>query len=79
MQVYLSNILAGFAALTYFVITQENGEYRCQYFTVSFGDDMWEDAWITSDPFNSSVSEKSPQKRLLIFSHFNGKFVLVLN
>lgn len=63
---YIINICISLGALTYFCITQQRGQYRCKNVTISFGDQMWEDAYVG----DGNVMEK----RLLIFSHFNGVY-----
>ena len=62
------NICIGIGGLTYLTVTQKQGKYRCQSVTVSFGDDTFEEAYVTNE---DGVLEK----RLLIFSHFNGVYV----
>ena len=66
--VYILNICIGIGGLTYLTVTQKQGKYRCQSVTVSFGDDTFEEAYVTNE---DGVLEK----RLLIFSHFNGVYV----
>jgi hypothetical protein len=41
---------------------QNQGIYRCKVVLVSFGDEVWEDAYV------GDVMEK----RLVVYSHFNG-------
>ena len=62
--VYIVNVVLGMGALTYVAVDQYRGEYRCQSVSVSFGDAVWEEAFVTI----GNVTEK----RLLIYSHFNG-------
>ena len=64
--VYLLNICIGIGGLTYLTITQREGKYRCDSVTVSFGDDVLEEAYVKNE--NGAF-----EKRLLVFSHFNGK------
>jgi len=54
--------LFSLGALSYLTVRQKQGAYRCKSFTVSFGDELWEDAYV------GDVLEK----RLLVYSHFNG-------
>jgi hypothetical protein len=56
------------AGLSVLMVKQNNGEYRCKSFSVYFGDDSWEDAWVELD--NGDMEE-----RLLVYSHFNGIYV----
>ncbi len=71
--------------LTYITAKQPTGEYGCTSIVVQFGDEVWEDAWVTledtcsvdSDCSNENqqcFEEKCHEKRLLIFSHFNGLY-----
>ena len=64
--VYLLNICIGIGGLTYLTITQREGKYRCDSVTVSFGDDVLEEAYVKN-------ADGEFEKRLLVFSHFNGK------
>ena len=41
---------------------QNQGTYRCKVVAVSFGDEVWEDAYV----------EDVMEKMLVIYSHFNG-------
>ena len=63
---YLLNICIGIGGLTYLTITQREGKYRCDSVTVSFGDDVLEEAYVKN-------ADGKFEKRLLVFSHFNGK------
>eukprot|EP00804_Cyclotella_cryptica_P006522 CCRYP_012789-RB/>CCRYP_012789-RB protein AED:0.24 eAED:0.24 QI:253/1/1/1/0.71/0.8/15/71/708 len=56
------------AGLSILMVRQNDGSYRCRSFSVSFGDDSWEDAWVELDNGNM-------EKRLLVYSHFNGIYV----
>lgn len=64
--VYLLNICIGIGSLTYLTLTQREGKYRCDSVTVSFGDDVLEEAYVKN-------ADGEFEKRLLVFSHFNGK------
>ena len=61
---YVFNMLFFGGCLTYFTVMQHGGEYRCQSVTVSFGDAVWENAFLDT--------ENGTENRLLIYSHFNG-------
>lgn len=63
--VYFLNMCVAIGGLSYLTNHQRNGAYRCQDFTVSFGDEIWEDAWIINE-------NGEPEQRLLVFAHFNG-------
>ncbi|KAL7551942.1 hypothetical protein ACHAWF_015151 [Thalassiosira exigua] len=65
--IYIFNIALGIGALVYFSEEQKAGAYRCNSVTVSFGDAIWEDAYVKNGD--------KMEKRLLIFSHFNGIYV----
>lgn len=54
--------------LTMLMVQQDNGNYRCRSFSVQFGDDTWDNAWIELE--NGELA-----KRLLVYSHFNGVYV----
>ena len=49
-------------ALTYIAYKQQSGTYRCKVVIVTFGDEVWDNAYVG----------KALEKRLLFFSHFNG-------
>jgi len=55
-------VVVGIASLAFVTIMQYHGKYRCDSVSVSFGDAMWEEAYVNE--------EANPQ--LLIYSHFNG-------
>lgn len=55
----------GVIFLTYLSSNQDAGDYRCTKISVAFGDEIWEEAYITS----------TNEKKLLIYSHFNGIYV----
>lgn len=65
--IYAFNLCAGLVCLTYFVTKQEEGIYRCPMVTVTFGDDMWQDAHVQH-------AGGHLEKRLLVYSHFNGVY-----
>ena len=63
--VYCFNAGAMIGGLTWVMIKQDFGDYRCKSITVEFGDDYWEEAFVKLE--NSTL-----EKRVLIYSHFNG-------
>jgi hypothetical protein len=50
------------------VVRQDDGLYRCKSFSVQFGDDTWDESWI-------KLQNGALEKRLLVYSHFNGIYV----
>ncbi|KAL7478407.1 hypothetical protein ACHAW6_004170 [Cyclotella cf. meneghiniana] len=66
--IYSLNICLMVAGLSVLMVKQSHGEFRCRSFTIQFGDETWEDAWIELD--NGHM-----EKRLLVYSHFNGIYV----
>lgn len=66
--IYFLNAGLMVAGLSILMVKQNNGEYRCKSFSVYFGDDSWEDAWVELD--NGDM-----EKRLLVYAHFNGIYV----
>ena len=64
--VYFLNTCLGIIYLTYLTIKQQGGSYRCTKILVAFGDEVWENAYVTTDE-NGQI-----ERRLLIYSHFNG-------
>lgn len=64
--VYSFNVCLGIIYLTYLTIKQQEGSYRCTKILVAFGDELWEDAYVTLE------EDGIPERRLLIYSHFNG-------
>eukprot|EP00984_Skeletonema_dohrnii_P010533 scaffold4109_cov101-Skeletonema_dohrnii-CCMP3373.AAC.2 len=88
--VYFSVMFIMCAGLSIITYKQPTGEYGCTSIVVQFGDEVWEDAWITTDfkcsddsdcnanqkcfQGNSHETPFCHEKRLLIFSHFNGLY-----
>ena len=66
--IYFVNMGLLLIGLTMLMIKQDSGDYRCRSFSVQFGDDTWDDAWIELE--NGKIV-----KRLLVYSHFNGVYV----
>ena len=66
--IYFLNICLMIAGLSVLMVKQSHGEFRCKSFSIRFGDETWEDAWIELD--NGGM-----EKRLLVYSHFNGIYV----
>ena len=64
--VYSCNVCLGIIYLTYLTIKQQEGSYRCTKILLAFGDELWEDAYVTT------AENGLPERRLLIYSHFNG-------
>lgn len=64
--VYFFNVCLGIIFLTYLTIKQQGGSYRCTKILVEFGDEVWENAYVTT------IENGTPERRLLIYSHFNG-------
>jgi len=60
-------LMLGF--LTFVVVNQNRGQYRCNSILVRFGDEAWEGAWVHHG------EGVEPEDRLLIYSHFNGIYV----
>jgi hypothetical protein len=44
--VYFLNAVVMVVLLAIVMVNQENGDYRCKSFTVQFGDETWEEAWV---------------------------------
>lgn len=86
IRIVYSSIMIGMCfGLSYITTQQPTGEYGCTSIVVQFGDEVWEDAWVAledtcsvdSDCSNENqkcFQEKCYEKRLLIFSHFNGLY-----
>jgi len=88
--VYFSVMFVMCAGLSVITHKQPTGEYGCTSIVVQFGDEVWEDAWVTLDSQcsvdsdcnanqkcfqgNSHENPFCHEKRLLIFSHFNGLY-----
>ena len=62
--VYFLNICVSVGLLAYVTIAQQAGSFRCNKILVSFGDELWENAYVSVNGVKES--------RLLIYSHFNG-------
>ncbi|KAL9187447.1 hypothetical protein ACHAXT_001550 [Thalassiosira profunda] len=63
--VYFGNGVLMLFGLTYLMIKQDRGDFRCKSITVTFSDEVWEDSWIKRD-------DGTYDMRLLVYSHFNG-------
>ena len=55
--------------LTILTVEQDKGNFRCKSLSVYFSDEVWEDAYVRR-PDGSGYD-----KRLLIYSHFNGVYI----
>jgi len=53
--------------LTILTVEQDKGNFRCRTFSIYFSDEVWEDAYVRR------ADGSGYDKRLLIYSHFNGK------
>ena len=53
--------------LTILTVEQDKGNFRCKSLSIYFSDDVWEDAYVRR------ADGSGYDKRLLIYSHFNGK------
>eukprot|EP00804_Cyclotella_cryptica_P006488 CCRYP_012786-RC/>CCRYP_012786-RC protein AED:0.10 eAED:0.10 QI:1112/0.72/0.91/1/0.81/0.83/12/549/753 len=69
--IYFLNVGLMIAGLSVLMVQQTHGYYRCKSFSIQFGDETWEDAWVELDNGNM-------EKRLLVYSHFNGIYVDVI-
>lgn len=49
---------------------QRDGKYRCKSVLVMFGDQVWENAYVT----NSTDPSQSPRIETLVYSYFNGVY-----
>ena len=53
--------------LTILTVEQDKGNFRCKSLSIYFSDDVWEEAYVRR------ADGSGYDKRLLIYSHFNGK------
>ena len=85
--VYAAVMIGMCVGLSYITIQQPSGEYGCTSIVVQFGDEVWENTWITLDnecKIDSDCSNQNQkcfrglchERRLLIFSHFNGLYIM---
>jgi hypothetical protein len=65
---YFLNLLLLLGGLTILVSRQEDGQYRCRSFSVHFGDETWDESYV-------ELENGAREKRLLVYSHFNGIYV----
>jgi hypothetical protein len=83
--VYFSTIVVMCVGLSYITAKQPEGTYGCTSIMVRFGDEVWEDSWVELDQqctTNSDCSNGNQkcfqglchEPRLLIYSHFNGRY-----
>ena len=63
--VFFLNAAIGIALLTHLTTKQDEGSYRCTKIVVAFGDDIWDQAFVTT-------AGENRETKLLIYSHFNG-------
>jgi hypothetical protein len=66
--IYFINILVLFGWLSILIVRQDSGSFRCRHFSVQFGDDTWDEAWV-------KLGNGALEKRLLVYSHFNGVYM----
>lgn len=84
---FFSSMIVLTVGLSYIVHQQTQGAYGCRSLIASFGDGEWEDAWVmmnekcSVDSDCNNVNQKCYsgdghcyEKRLLIYSHFNGYY-----
>jgi hypothetical protein len=85
--IYFSSAIAMLIGLSYITHQQKQGAYGCRSLIMEFGDGMWEDAWVKLDKQCSVDADCNNtkqrcysgdglcyEKRLLIYSHFNGYY-----
>ncbi|KAL7537688.1 hypothetical protein ACHAXR_008009, partial [Thalassiosira sp. AJA248-18] len=65
--VFVFNLLFLLAGVTTIAVWQQQGLYHCKSITVTFGDDIWEHAWVKGP----SGREKN---MVLVYSFFNGVY-----
>jgi len=66
--VYFLNASLMIIGLVVLTMKQDSGAFRCKSFSLAFGDDTWEESWVILD-------DGSMEKRLLVYSHFNGIYI----
>lgn len=64
--VYFMNGVFMLVGLTILTVEQDKGNFRCRTFSIYFSDEVWEDAYVRR------ADGSGYDKRLLIYSHFNG-------
>mmetsp|Transcript_33482 Transcript_33482/g.61658 ORF Transcript_33482/g.61658 Transcript_33482/m.61658 type:complete len:435 (-) Transcript_33482:113-1417(-) len=65
--VYIFNLLLSYAGLTAIGIMQRAGTFQCKSVTVTFGQDIWENAWVETSPGRT-------ENMVLVYSYFNGVY-----
>ncbi|KAL7483355.1 hypothetical protein ACHAW6_009005 [Cyclotella cf. meneghiniana] len=63
--VYFFNLLVFFTLLSALTVRQEQGYFNCKSITVTFGNDIWEEAVVTTMKDNETM---------LVYSFFNGVY-----
>jgi hypothetical protein len=84
---YFSCAIAMLVGLSYITHQQTKGTYGCRSLKMKFGDGVWEDAWVKLDKQCSVDADCNNtdqrcysgdglcyEKRLLVYSHFNGNY-----
>jgi len=85
--IYFSSAIAMVIGLSYITHEQMLGAYGCRSLIMMFGDGVWENAWVMLDKqcsVDADCNNKNQmcysgdglcyEKRLLIYSHFNGYY-----
>ena len=64
--IYFVNLLLLFSGMAWITQIQENGGFHAESITVTFGDQVWNDAIV-------KTASGELETRVLLFSYFNGK------
>eukprot|EP00579_Thalassiosira_antarctica_P007523 CAMPEP_0201903964 /NCGR_PEP_ID=MMETSP0902-20130614/55751_1 /ASSEMBLY_ACC=CAM_ASM_000551 /TAXON_ID=420261 /ORGANISM="Thalassiosira antarctica, Strain CCMP982" /LENGTH=287 /DNA_ID=CAMNT_0048438033 /DNA_START=945 /DNA_END=1808 /DNA_ORIENTATION=- len=65
--IYLFNLLVFVAGMIYISVLQNEGYFQCSSITVTFGEDIWEHAWVPTP-------DGQLKRRILVYSYFNGHY-----
>mmetsp|Transcript_20106 Transcript_20106/g.36329 ORF Transcript_20106/g.36329 Transcript_20106/m.36329 type:complete len:387 (-) Transcript_20106:335-1495(-) len=60
--VYIFNLIILMGGLTAIALMQRNGHFQCESVTITFGEDIWENAWVQNE------------NMVLVYSYFNGVY-----
>jgi len=65
--IYLFNLLVFVGGMIYISVLQNEGYFQCSSITVTFGEDIWEHAWVPTP-------DGQLKRRILVYSYFNGQY-----
>ena len=71
--VYVFNLLLFLSGFFTVAIYQRNGWFQCESVTITFGEEIWENAYVIPQPGDDGrIHHDHATSMMLIYSYFNG-------